>query len=280
MRCPAALLAATLAAPLAYAQPRADAPVATAARPADPERELADAENSYLYGDYPRVVRKLTPLVEPDVLLVSATDQAQAYELLGLAHFFLDQRELARKYFERLIKFRPDYELNPVLVPPPVVAFYGELHETLADEIKRRRDELRRQEEAEQERRRLASTIVYERRLNSRFVASMPFGMGQFQNEDPGLGALFLGTELLATGLSFGFYLAVLDLRAEDGTFARGDVARAESLQQAQLVSGGIALALVLGGILEAHLAFDADDGLTEVRPGPVIGPQGLLWRF
>ncbi len=260
-----------------HAQPKEGAP---APAPVDPEKNFIIAEATYQYGDYPRVVRLLTPLVEPDILLVAANDLARAYELLGLSHFFLDQKAEAKTYFERLIQFRPDYELNPVVVPPPAVVFYEELREQLADEIKRRREELRRQQEAEDAKRRRESLVVYERRLNSRFVASMPFGIGQFQNDDAGLGALFLGTELLASGLSVGFYLAVQDLRDADGSFPRGDVTRAKSLYQAQMISGGIAVALIIAGIVQAHYAFDEDAGLREVGPGPGIAPEGLIWRF
>jgi len=46
----------------------------TLAAPAD---GLRDAENSYLYGDYPRVIRKLTPLVDPDIMLPEPEQQAQ-----------------------------------------------------------------------------------------------------------------------------------------------------------------------------------------------------------
>ncbi len=275
---PLALAGAALLAPtMAPAQPR-DPPPAPA--PVDPDRTFIVAENTYQYGDYPRVVRLLTPLVEPDILLVAAKDLADAYEMLGLSHFFLGQKAEAKTYFERLIQFRPDHELNPIVVPPEAVVFYEELREQLADEIKRRREELRRQQEAEDARRRRDSLVVYERRLNSRFVASMPFGIGQFQNDQAGLGAVFLGTELLASGLSVGFYLAVQDLRDADGSFPRSDVTRAKSLYQAQLISGGIAVALIIAGIVQAHYAFDEDAGLHEVRPGPSVVPEGLIWRF
>ena len=91
---------------------------------AGPSEDLRDAENSYLYGDYPRVIRKVTPLVEPDILIPAEKDLTRAYELLGLAHFFLDEKKRSRIYFEKLIRMRPGANLDPVLVPPPAVAFF------------------------------------------------------------------------------------------------------------------------------------------------------------
>ena len=240
----------------------------------DPRLRLRDAENSYLYGDYARVTRTLTPLVEPDIRLVAANDQARAYELLGLAHFFLDDPTNARKFFSRLVQFRPDFRINPVLVPPHVVAFFDEVRASLEAEIEATRAELRRQREAEEEARRRASVreLYFERRVNSRFVAAMPLGIGQFQNGDAGLGTLFLGAELLSAGLSVGFFLAVEDLRQPDGLFARDDVARARALQTAQLISGGIALGVTALGIAQALWAFDEDAGVRALDGPPGLG--------
>ena len=145
-----------------------------------PKDELRDAENSYLYGDYPRVVEKLTPLVEPDILLPDPDQQARAYELLGLAHFFLDEPPKAKKFFERLIRFRPDRTLDPVLVPPPVVSFFDGIKASLAEEIAATREALRKQKLAEAERLRRAKEKQISRiRVNSQVVAALPFGAGQ-----------------------------------------------------------------------------------------------------
>ena len=73
---------------------------------AGPAEELRDAENSYLCGDYDRVVRKIIPVIEPDLLLSDENKIARAYELVGLAAFFLEDKESARRQFEKLIRLR------------------------------------------------------------------------------------------------------------------------------------------------------------------------------
>ena len=49
---------------------------------------------------------------------------------------------------------------------------------------------------------------------NSRWVAAIPFGAGQFQNRDPLLGYLFLGSEVLLAGTAIGAMVIQLDLNA------------------------------------------------------------------
>lgn len=260
--------------------------VAPLAAHATPEDELRDAENNYLYGDYPGVIAKLTPLVEPDILLAAPEDLARAYELLGLSSFFLDRTDAARGWFERLIRYRPDARLNPVLVPPPAVSFFDDIRADLADEIAAMRDALRQQQEEEAERRRRASLlqIRVETRVNSRVVATVPFGAGQFQNGDTTLGYVFLGTELAATATSIGCYLAFVDLRQSDYRFARADAARAEALRSAYVWSGAIALTLMVGGVVHAWATFVEEAPLRETTlPPPALDGAGdgfLLWRF
>lgn len=256
---------------------------------ANPEDELRDAENSYLYGDYPRVIDKLTPLVEPDILLADPEDLARAYELLGLSSFFLDRTDAARIWFERFIRFRPDARLNPVLVPPPAVGFFDDIRAALADEIAAMREALRRQREEEEERRRraLLTQVRVETRVNSRVVASLPFGAGQFQNGDTALGYALLGAQLATSVTSLGCFLAVEDLRLSNNLFDRADFERAQDLRNVQVWTGAIALLLMAGGIVHAWATFVDEAPLRETALPPTApAPDGAslpgdgLWRW
>jgi len=263
--------------------------VVTLAAPGEPSQEALafnDAKNAYLYGDYPRVVSTLTPLLEPDVLLADPDQVAKGYELLALAHAYQEHEPEARAYFEQLIRFRPDSKLNPALVPPQTIRLFETVRETLKEELAREREAILKLQREEEERRRLegAQQIVVEKRRNSRLVAMVPFGVGQFQNDQPVAGALFLGSEVLAISLSIGFFAAVEDLRLDNGLFAREDLSRAESMQSAHLVSGGIALAVMAIGVVHALATFEEelDVKRTTVNPsGSVgLGPGGLVWEF
>ncbi len=255
----------------------------TVAAQAAPTDDLRDAENSYLYGDYPRVVAKLTPLVEPELRLADPDNVARAFELLGLAHSYLNQPEPARKFFAQLIRFRPDRRLNPMLVPPTTIAFFDQIRAELEQDIEKERAALRKAREDEAARRQAMSTtkLLVEKRRNSRLVAAVPFGVGQFQNEDALWGATFLGSEVLGVGLSIGFFAAVEQLRQPSGQFLREDRAQAESLQQAQLLSGAIAVGLMVAGVIHAQVTFQdsTTTNTTTIRPG-AAPPTGAIWEF
>ncbi len=253
---------------------------------ANPEDDLRDAENSYLYGDYPRVIAKLEPLVEPDILLAEPDDLARAYELLGLSTFFLDRVGDARGWFERLIRFRPDARLNPVLVPPPAVSLFDDVRESLADEIARMQEALRKQREEEAERERLArlTRVRVETRVNSRLVAALPFGVGQFQNGQDGLGYTLLATQLATGATSLGCFIAVENLRQPGGRFDRADVGNAQTLQNVQLWTGAAALTLMVGGAIHAWITFVDEVPLREIALPPTVpaspGDGLLRWTF
>ncbi|MCA9525404.1 MAG: hypothetical protein KC549_03795 [Myxococcales bacterium] len=121
--------------------------------------------------------------------------------------------------------------------------------------------------------------VEIETRRNSRLVAVLPFGVGQFQNGDDLLGGLFLGSELVAVALSATFLIASESLRQPDGLFTPQDVDQARSLRTAQLVSGGVAAALMVGGVVHALVTFrdEIEVKRTTIQPTvrPVVGPTG-----
>lgn len=226
---------------------------------AEPSQDFEQGNNAYLYGDYPAVLAKIEPLVEPQIRLTDPDQLARAYELLGLSYFYLNRQEDAQRVFEKLVRFRPDQQLNPVLVPPPAVAFYNAIRARLADEIAREREALRKRQLEDEALRRKANQVLVEVevRHNSKLVALLPFGSGQFQNEQPALGSIFLGTELVAIGVSTGLFLSVQSLRLDSGAFAREDVTRARDMRTGMWVSGGIAVGLIIAGTVNALLNFE-----------------------
>ncbi len=254
---------------------------------AGPNEDLRDAENSYLYGDYPRVIRKVTPLVEPDIRIPAERDLGRAYELLGLAHFFLDEKERSRIYFEKLIRMRPGANLDPVLVPPPAVAFFQAIKTELSDELERKREALRKAQLAEQKRLLNERTLLIEREIqsSSRLVSILPFGAGQFQNQDPLLGYALMTSQLAAIMASMTFFFSVENLRQDDGRFHPNDIELARDYQAVQISFAGVAIALMLGGAIEAWQSFKPKRTLREEQR-PVLpstrtgGAQGLTFSF
>ncbi|MEO7092722.1 MAG: hypothetical protein ABI175_05695, partial [Polyangiales bacterium] len=106
----------------------------------------------------------------------------------------------------------------------------------------------------------------------SRVIASLPFGIGQFQNGDTGLGIIFLTTEVAAVAaatIAFGIHESIPRQPA--------DVEKARSAETSSkvvnLISVGAFFLIAAGGIAQAHLAFVPESYDTRKRTLP---PQFL----
>jgi hypothetical protein len=108
------------------------------------------------------------------------------------------------------------YVPNPAVFPREIIDRFTEVRAKYRDEITAARDKkaLRAREKLlaaqrardaekayQQTIERLAATETI-RDSNSRWIAMIPFGVGQFQNRDYGLGWFFLASEVLSGGLS------------------------------------------------------------------------------
>ncbi|MEZ4466776.1 MAG: hypothetical protein R3F60_29920 [bacterium] len=254
----------------------------TAAWAQTASERLIQGRNAYLYGDYRLVIETLRPVAgQEESAFQDPEEIVEAYELRGLSLFYLGQADEAREVFEALVLYRPEKRLDPVRVPPPAVAFYEGIRAELKEEIRKRQEAIERKkaEEAELRKKESMVQVVVDRRRNSKLVAAVPFGVGQFQNGDDLLGGLFLGSELVAVALSATFVIAIENLRQADGRFTSQDVEQARSLQTAQLVSGGIAAALMVGGVVHALVTFrdEIEVKRTTIQPTvrPVVTPTG-----
>lgn len=255
---------------------------------ADVASEFSKGKNAYLYGDFRKVVAILEPLVGSPQTLPPDLDRKDAYdalEYLGLSHFYLGNEPAAKLVFEKLILADPKRMLSPVTAPPEAVALYNQLKAQLEDEIEKRLIAInkRREEEALKNRIRIET----KQRRNSKLVALMPFGVGQFQNDDPLWGGVFLGTELVAVSLSVAFFFAAENLRQPDGFFDPADVDRARGFRIGQIAAGGAAAALMIGGMVHAWLTFKPEVRTDykvidpkKSRVTPTLNPNGLGVMF
>lgn len=249
-----------------------------------PKEQLDLGLQSYDYSDYKQTVELLEPLVKPDAeLLDDPVDLVSAYEKLGLSLHYLGKTKESRQVFERLIRFRPDHTLNPALVPPKTMLFFEKIQADLEDELAKEREALAKKL-ADYEASRKAdqtTTVEIDIRRNSRLVAAVPFGVGQFQNEDYGWGVAFLTSELVAVGLSAAFMIGVEQLRNDEtGRFLPQDVNQARALQTGQLISAGVALGLIVAGIVHAQYNFEENTQFDRRVRGPDKANSLLYWEF
>lgn len=194
----------------------------------------------------------------------------------------------------------PRYQLPPGQFPDAVAERFAAVREQNRAELQKILDGIIEREKQEQkaaarvqaaQAKRLADlerlageeTVMEER---SRWIASIPFGVGQFHNGDTGLGVFFATSEGLAVASSIVTAIIGADRWAEYTRLRRGEGLDAEvepgvfeALEQqydaarvVNWVSVSTAAALAIAGVVQAHVAFD--DSVTRTRKRPVCGPK------
>ena len=161
----------------------------------------------------------------------------------------------------------------------------------------RKRAEVERQRVVELERLASTETLI---RKNERWMAWVPFGMGQFHNDDPTLGWVFLSSEVLLAGTAITATSIELGLhsRAEGGRApldADDLTSKVQAARQVGTVAWLSLIGVAIAGIVEANLSFVSElpagrrqrplpDGLRSPEPAsgdvlrvkPVVGDRWL----
>jgi hypothetical protein len=312
---------------VAHGQPTANGPGATRG-PVTPARPPAatkagelDAsaafERARIYYESARYV----PCVDAFTRLLEQAARLQIKER-GTARVYLaacliasGRTEEARQQFRQaILEDRQLEPPDPVVFPPAVVDVFVQVRSSLMDALERQQEEEleRGRQEAEarlraeqRERWRVAElerlaaleTVV---RRNDRWMAWLPFGLGQFQNEDNTLGWIFLTSEaalaitaITATSIELGLHSRAEGGRAPlDSTDLTNKVSAARQVGTVAWVTlAGVAFA----GIVQANLAYRGEvqvgqrrrplpDALRAREPvkshaGPTLKPDvGLGW--
>jgi hypothetical protein len=192
---------------------------AVAAGPVDEQAEFEKGRNAYRAQRFDEADARFLRMLDPqhgtlhDKVLIKQARMYWAATLLA-EH----QNEYATSLFETILTEDHDFEPDPLAFPTDVVNAFidtrARLHEKLeaiAREQYRRAAERRANEEAARQREaariRLLEQMASEVEVtekHSRWVALIPFGVGQFQNGQRDLGWFFLGTEatLVAAGVA------------------------------------------------------------------------------
>lgn len=237
------------------------------ARASDLE-DFESARAAYESGEYQRAANSLEALLPR---LQSQILVREARKYLGAAYVYLDRREAAREQFAQLLRDDPDYPLDPLRFPRAIQELFESVRERLRAERREAeaRSELeRRLRQAEQRASRLIAFAEEEIEVavpNSRWIAAIPFGVGQFQNGDDGLGWFFLLSQAACVGVAIAatFWHDAIQVQIEEAR-ARGDVGGAVAegnrfLRVALVLNWsalGAAAVLGMAGVLQAQLDF------------------------
>ncbi len=215
--------------------------------------ELRAALDHYDFGEYAAACEQLEKLRGEGGL--APEDDRVALRYLGACHHFLGAREPAAKAFEALLDAEPQAELDPVQFPPELVGFFRDLRE--------RRGPAPATPPT-------ATAPATPRRDKSRAMAFFPFGVGQFQNDSPGKGALFASLEGVTLGLGV-VGLVLFESQKETGGFLQGGTFEDE--QQASRLQTIYTMGFVGFGALWAVGVADALIHFDDSAPGVAVMP-------
>lgn len=258
------------------------------------------ARTAYEAADYPLARERFEALVGGDVSrLENRSLTLESHKYLAATYLFLRETPRAEKQFERLLTLDQKYVLDPIAFPHDVQVAFERVRTRLAEARAEKAKaeaasaqgarEAKLAQRAEQQRRidqlrRLASTERVEQR-RSRLVATVPFGVGQFQNDDDGLGIFFAvaGGTLLVANVSMYFVRESL-IQSDENVESTANV-----LHYGTNISAGLLAAVAVIGIIDAQLRFKPTRSFDRRRklPGPLqegfdfgLSPAGVELRF
>jgi len=260
--------------------------------------ELSDfeaARRNYDRQSYEKAARGLESLVGGAVPRArNPVVRLEARKYLGATYLFLAKDEAAREQFRLLLEEDPDYDIDQLAFPEAVVRTFQEVRAEVKDELAKKRalEEARKQREraaelealiSQQQRiqalEELAATETVEK-VNSRWIAALPFGIGQFQNGNRKLGIMFAVTESAFLAASVATFVGHNSLRDENP--APSELARAERVEKAlrigNWVSVGALLSFYVAGVVEAEVRFKPVIRSTRKRdlPDELQSPQSM----
>jgi tetratricopeptide (TPR) repeat protein len=204
------------------------------------------------------------------------------------------KKEEAFAQFDALVQADPKYDPDPTIFPTEVAnVFYdaqklnNERRIQAEEDAKMREKQKKAEEEAAKkaqiERLRQLETLAGEEHVidrHSRWVALLPFGVGQFQNGSRGLGYFFLvteGLELSGALVAAGDYLFQLhDANASFTSLAAQSIAqqyldRANEARVANLIFNGALALTAVAGAIEAEVSYVPRFVETKPRPLPPL---------
>jgi tetratricopeptide (TPR) repeat protein len=256
---------------------------------ADDATELERAKTSYDAGRYAEGADRFREMLNQDspnaLHSANAIERARAYYAACL--IALGRTDEANEQFEKLLRSDPRYRLDPVVFPGEVINRFIDVKARLSSEIEaadRVRTEARAKAEREQRAyisnlQRLASqeSVVVQ---HSRWVAAVPFGVGQFQNGQEGLGFAFLIGEAILAGTSITAGVIHMQLiadysRAPTSVNYDDFVSRKNATLDLSIYSSAALAVIALGGIIQAEATFVPQ--VREIRTRPIPQPPRVL---
>lgn len=183
---------ATLSAPLAQAEETLDT-------------KLEEATRAFEMQDYDQAIEILRPLVAGDAIEDKATLR-QSLERLGASYWFTGAPDAARLTFATLLKTWPDHPLDPFYYPRELISFYETEKQRLKD-LGFIGSQTGTGTQETGRRMTLVKTITQRPMPTIGYL--MPFGVGQFANEDSAKGTFLAMLQSVGLATNLASWIAI-----------------------------------------------------------------------
>ncbi len=289
------------------------APAASAGRKAEPlvdderlsdEAELARVVNLVEAARYEECVARVSRLLDPKA--PRPLRQPEIIETVRIYHatclIGLGKTEAADAPLRDAVRKNPQMRAPDSLIfPPKVIDRFIKVREELYDELRKAERETieraRREAAAKQkqENDRWARMLFLERlarqevvvQQNSRWVAAIPFGVGQFQNDNKAVGWLFLGSEVALGATAIVSAAVYTHIQAQADTYQRQGRGPDADINQRLDTWYNVLLWTSYGffgvaalGIAEAQISYVPEVRRIRERPLPKPPSEGLTLRW
>jgi len=261
---------------------------------ADDATEIERAKASYDAGRYAEGVERFREILNPgssnSIREPLAVERARAY--LAACLIAVGRNDEADAEIEKVIRNNPLYSPDAVAFPSKVVDRFIEIKSRLKGEIEaafraRSAAEQAAKVKVERQQREYLESLqllASQERVvvrHSRWIAMIPFGVGQFQNGQDGLGYVFLVAEsaLAVTSIvSNVVYSQLMSGYVNESNKAKVDYdtsnAQLDTAYNVNLYSTVGLAAVAVAGIIHAQATFVPETQEVRMRPLPPPPPQ------
>jgi len=279
--------------------------VATTPAAADPSKAFVQAQTVFRSGQYQQAAVLFSGLLYPTTQLSDLKEVIDAHVHLAVANFEIGQLEVATREFDAAIHLDITLDISGYGFSKQATEFFEKRKKEREDQARKIEERGRRGRERQKFLKSVDLIRVKERKNYLRNL--IPFGVGQFQNNQTGKGVFFAATEV---GLGLTSFVIWTYLRGKypDGRVPLEEVDGARRLQIFQIASAGLCIGAMAGGIVDGFVNYseearplteeekketieqlmqeEREDKESSLRVLPMITPDGagagaaLSWEF
>ena len=276
----------------------ASAPVA-----ADPSKSFVQARTVFRSGQYKEAAILFSGLLYPTSQLNNPKEEIDAHLHLAVASFEIGQLDSAKREFDAAIDLDPTLDISGYGFSTEATKFF-ETRKKEKDEKARKIEERTRRARERQKFLKSVDLIRVKERKN--YLRNLiPFGVGQFQNNERRKGIFFAASQAALGATSFVIW-TYLRGRYPDGQVPLTEVDQARTLQIFEITSALGCLGLMAWGVADGFVNYseearpltedekketiqqlmeeEREDKESALRITPMLTPDGagaaLTWEF